>query len=108
MPFHHRHAIAISSDYSVGRHGCGLAAWRPNSATASAPDGPFTLQRLIKPHFADEPVAVISPADGTILIYHSNADPHVRLAPTLYEPTHLAHRVFLSDPPCFPLPLPAP
>ena len=61
---------------AVIEHGCGLAAWRPNSAlghaTATSPDGPFTLQRLIKPHFAHEPVAIVS-ADGTILIYHIGA-----------------------------------
>ena len=43
---------------------CGLAAWRPNSAlgyatSASSPDGPFTFQRYIKPHFAHEPVALM-------------------------------------------------
>ena len=46
---------------AVIEHGCGLAAWRPNSAlghaTASSPEGPYTFQRYIKPHFAHEPVA---------------------------------------------------
>jgi hypothetical protein len=63
---------------AVIERGCGLAAWRPNSALghatapAGSPEGPYTFQSLIKPHFAHEPVAVRAP-DGTILIYHIGA-----------------------------------
>jgi hypothetical protein len=61
---------------AVIEHGCGLAAWRPNSAlghaTSSSPEGPFTLKRLIKPHFAHEPVALMG-TDGTIMIWHIGA-----------------------------------
>lgn len=50
-----------------------MAAWRPNSAlghaTARSADGPYTLKRLIKPHFVHEPVALRA-ADGTVLIWH--------------------------------------
>ena len=49
-------------------NGCGLGAWRPNSAigyaNASSPVGPFTLRRIIKQHFAHEPVALLTP-EGT-------------------------------------------
>jgi hypothetical protein len=52
---------------SVIENGCGLSAWRPNSAlghaTATSPDGPYALLRIIKPHFAHEPSAVMAP-DG--------------------------------------------
>lgn len=63
---------------AVIEHGCGLAAWRPNSAlghaTSSTPDGPYTLERLIKPHFAHEPVAVWADPNHTeVLIYHIGA-----------------------------------
>lgn len=61
---------------------CGLAAWRPNSAlgyatSASGPDGPFTFQRYIKPHFAHEPVALMMEVQylkiclcGVVLLLH--------------------------------------
>ena len=62
---------------AVIEHGCGLAAWRPNSALGHAtsttgPDGPFAFRRYIKPHFAHEPVAVML-QDGTIGIWHIGA-----------------------------------
>eukprot|EP00040_Diaphanoeca_grandis_P000352 m.15181 g.15181 ORF g.15181 m.15181 type:complete len:490 (-) comp10471_c0_seq1:134-1603(-) len=62
---------------AVIEQGCGLKAWRPNSAIGHAtssvgPAGPYLLQRFIKPHFAHEPVALWT-TDGTIAIYHIGA-----------------------------------
>lgn len=57
-------------------HGCGLNAWRPNSAighaTSDDPAGPYRLWQLIKPHFAHEP-ELIRGADGSLLVYHIGA-----------------------------------
>ena len=64
---------------AVIENGCGLKAWRPNSAighatsTTGSPTGPYTLELpLIKPHFAHEPVALLT-SDGTIAIWHIGA-----------------------------------
>ena len=61
---------------AVIEQGCGLSAWRPNSAlghaTSSSPDGPFKFQGFIRQHFAHEPVAVMGP-DGEILIFYMGA-----------------------------------
>eukprot|EP00947_MAST-08B_sp_MAST-8B-sp1_P000645 g645.t1 len=62
---------------AVMEHGCGLNAWRPNSAIGHAtsrtgPAGPYQLQKIIKPHFAHSPEAVRA-ADGSWLIYHVGA-----------------------------------
>ena len=87
---------------AVIENGCGLAAWRPNSALGHAvsrtgPTGPYRLVsglsgQYIKPHFAHEPVAVMA-ADGTILIYHIGAGknetgPGSNYAANCSEPQH--------------------
>ena len=61
---------------AVFERGCGLKAWRPNSAIARATSvgtdasGPYGDVQIIKPHFAHEPVAVRDPASGEVLVYH--------------------------------------
>jgi hypothetical protein len=61
---------------AVFEHGCGLNAWRPNSAIAraesSAAAGPYTLKEVIKPHFAHSP-QVVRGANGEWLVYHVGA-----------------------------------
>jgi len=62
---------------AVMQHGCGLNAWRPNSAIGHAtspshPAGPYALESLIMPHFAHSPQAVRD-IDGTWLVYHVGA-----------------------------------
>lgn len=61
---------------AVMANGCGLDAWRPNSvighATSRTPAGPYTLQSIIKPHFAHSP-EVLRGADGEWLVYHVGA-----------------------------------
>ena len=65
----HMYAAVIENE-------CGLSSWRPNSAigyaNATSPTGPFTLQRIIKPHFAHEPVALRTP-EGLVAIWHIGA-----------------------------------
>ena len=61
---------------AVIENGCGLGAWRPNSAigyaNASSPVGPFTLRRIIKQHFAHEPVALRTPEGMTVYAEESS------------------------------------
>ena len=64
---------------AVFERGCGLKAWRPNSALARAtsdgadPSGPYGDVTVIKPHFAHEPVALRAPDGVGVLIYHIGA-----------------------------------
>jgi hypothetical protein len=61
---------------AVMENGCGLNAWRPNSAighaTSKTPAGPYQFQSIIKSHFAHSP-EIIRAADGSYLIYHVGA-----------------------------------
>eukprot|EP00040_Diaphanoeca_grandis_P016733 m.86708 g.86708 ORF g.86708 m.86708 type:complete len:403 (-) comp25991_c0_seq2:154-1362(-) len=62
---------------AVMQNGCGLDAWRPNSAighaTSALADGPYELVEIIKHHFAHSPHVVYDASDGLYLIYHVGA-----------------------------------
>ena len=62
---------------SLFEHGCGLNAWRPNSAiaraTAAAPEGPYTLRETLKPHFAHSPDVMRDSQTGDWLVFHVGA-----------------------------------
>ena len=61
---------------AVMENGCGLNAWRPNSAIAHAtsktPAGPYEFDRIIKSHFAHSP-DVVRGENGSWLVYHVGA-----------------------------------
>lgn len=60
---------------SIFMGGCGLNSWTRNSAIARASsrtaDGPYTLQEIVKPHFAHSPQVVRGGAGW--LLYHIGA-----------------------------------
>jgi hypothetical protein len=59
---------------SVFAAGCGLNSWTRNSAIARASsataEGPYTLQEIVKPHFAHSPQVVRNAKTGEWLLYH--------------------------------------
>ena len=62
---------------SVFTAGCGLNSWTRNSAIARASsataEGPYTLQEIVKPHFAHSPQVVRNAKTGKWLLYHIGA-----------------------------------